>query len=320
MKTYRLAHNLGLIDIAPPISGFKEFISIYVLEAEKIALVDVGPSVSVENLVSGLGELGINPADISYIFVTHVHIDHAGGVGKAIEQMPNARVIVHKKGRPHLIDPTRLWEDSKRALGQYALEYQSIGPVSQDRIIIADGGMLFNLGGTEIEVLDTPGHAPHNLSFLDKGEGRLFVGDTAGIYIEEIDLVRPATPPPFDLEQALTSLDELMSLHPTSLCYAHFGSTTHALDKLQSYKKQLLLWGNIIADCLEREINCQDIYDEIRREDTALVRLDGLPTDQRDRELYFINSSIMGFVDYFKRHGTGYIRTALASKACKACS
>ncbi len=304
VKTYRLVHDLSIIDVAPPISGFEKFIGVYVLEGGKIALIDVGPSVSVENLISGLRELNVNPADISYIFTTHIHIDHAGGIGKAIKQMPNARVIVHEKGGPHLVAPARLWEDSLRALGQQALKYEPMEPVPQDRIIIAQSGMLLNLGETEIEVLETPGHASHNLSFLDRKEGRLFAGDAAGVYIGEVDLIRPTTPPHFNLEQALTSLDKLIRLGPRSLCYTHFGSTTHALDKLRYHKQELILWGRIIADCLEREASDQEMYDEIREKDDALARIDSLPSDQRDRELYFINNSIMGFVGYFKRYGT----------------
>ncbi|MFC1989190.1 MBL fold metallo-hydrolase [Chloroflexota bacterium] len=282
---------------------------VYVLEAGKIALVDVGPSVSVKNLVSGLKELGINLADISYIFATHIHIDHAGGVGKVIGQMPNARVVVHAKGGPHLIDPAKLWEGSKQALGQQALKYQSIAPVPEDRIIIAENGMQFDLGGVEIEVLDTPGHAPHNLSFLDRKEGRLFAGDAAGVYIRKVDLIRPATPPPFNLERALDSLDKLISLKLTYLCYTHFGCTEQVLEQLQRCKQQLLLWGKIIAGCLEKEADYQDIFTKVRENDNTLLRIDRLPKTQRDRELYFIGNSIAGFIGYFKRYGTDYINS-----------
>ncbi|GAI02482.1 unnamed protein product, partial [marine sediment metagenome] len=164
MKTYSLAHNLKLIDVAPPIPGFEKFISVYVLKAKKVALIDVGPSVSVENLMAGLGELNINPTDISYIFATHIHIDHAGGIGKAIKQMPNAMVVVQERGRPHLIEPARLWEDSQRALGERALKYGAIEPVPQDKILVVKEGMIINLGEMKIEVLSTPGHASHHLS------------------------------------------------------------------------------------------------------------------------------------------------------------
>ena len=306
MKTYSLAHNLKLINITPPIPGFKEFFSIYVLKAGKVGLIDVGPSASVENLMLGLGELNINPSDISYILATHIHIDHAGGIGKAIKQIPNAMVLVHERGGPHLTEPARLWEDSQRALGKLALKYEPVEPVPQDRIITAKEGMSFNLGEMEIEVLNTPGHALHHLSFVDRKEKRLFAGEAAGIYIK--GQIRPSTAPPFNLEQALTSLDKLIRLGPTSLYYAHFGYTTDAPDKLHYHKQQLISWGKIIADCLEREANWQEMYNQIREKDEALVQIDSLPLSERRRELYFVKNSIMGFIGYFKRYGTEYIQ------------
>ena len=306
MKTYTLAHNLKLIDVAPPIPGFKKFIGAYVLKARKVALIDVGPSVSVENLLSGLGELNINPADISYIFATHIHLDHAGGIGKVIKQMPKAIVIVHERGGRHLIDPARLWEDSQRALGKLALKYGPVEPVPEDRIILAKEGMLLNLGDMEIEVLNTPGHASHHLSFVDRKEGRLFVGDAAGVYIR--GLIMLDTPPPFNLEQALTSLDKLIRLGATSLYYAHFGYATHVPDKLRYFKQQLISWGNIIADCLEKKANWQEIYNEIREKDDTLARIDSLPVNERRRDLDLVKLSIMGFIGYFKRYGTEYIK------------
>ena len=208
--------------------------------------------------------------------------------------MPNAMVIVHERGEQHLTDPARLWEDSQRALGKLALKYGTIEPVSQE-------GMLLNLGEMEIEVLSTPGHASHHLSFVDRKEGRLFAGEAAGVYIR--GLIRPAAAPPFNLEQALASLDKLIRLGTTSLYYAHFGYALRASDKLRYYKQQLISWGNIIADCLEKEANWQEMYNEIRENDDTLAQIDSLPLNERRRELYFIKNSIMGFVDYFKRYG-----------------
>jgi len=306
VKTHALANNLKLIDLAPPISGFKDFFGVYVLEARKVALIDVGPSVSVENLLSGLAELNINPTDVSYILATHVHLDHTGGAGTAIKQMPNAKVIVHQRGKRHLIDPARLCEDSQRTLGKLALKYGIMEPVPQDRIIVAKDGMLLDLGEMEIEVLDTPGHASHHLSFVDRKEGRLFAGDAAGVNIRGLNI--PDTSRPFNLVQALTSLDKLIRLGATTLYYTHFGYSNHATDKLRHYKDQLISWGNIIADCLEKEADWQEIYNEIREKDSAIARIDSFPASERRRELYFVKNSIMGFIGYFQRYGTEYIK------------
>jgi len=308
MKTYRLAPNLSLIDVTPPISGFEKFIGIYVLEVGKVTLIDVGPAVSVENLISGLRELNIKPADISYILLTHIHMDHAGGIGQAIKQMPAAKIVVHERGAPHLIEPTRLWQDSQRALGKLALDYGPIEPVPQDRIIVATNGMVIDLDGMELEILETPGHAPHHLSFWDRKKGVLFAGEAAGVYNAEVDLIRATAPPPFHLERALASVDELIRLAPTHLYYAHFGGATQALDRLQIYKQRLILWGKTIADCVEKGASTQEISQAIREKDTDMARLDKLPADQRGRELNFVNNSILGFVGYFERYGNQYIK------------
>lgn len=302
MRAYDLDDDLKLVGIAPPHWGSDKLNSIYVLKSEKVALVDVGPSASVDDLMLGLRELNINAGDVSYIFITHIHIDHAGGVGKAIGQMPNAIVVVHKEGRPHLVEPAKLWRAGQRALGELALEYGHIEPVPEDRILVAHEGMVFHLGEMKIEVVSTPGHASHHLSFWHRNKGRLFVGDVAGVYIKEIDLVRPATPPPFNLEQTLTSLEKLIHLRPLNLYYAHFGYTTHAVEKLHYYKQKLILWGSIISHCMEKgRAEEQDIYNEIFEKDDILSRLKSLSLNHRRRELDFTKRSIRGLVDYFSK-------------------
>jgi len=312
MKTYRLASKISLIDVAPPLPGFDNFIAVYALEAGEIAIVDTGPSASVVNLLSGLRQLKIEPAAVGYVLATHIHIDHGGGIGKAVKEMPKAKVVVHERGGPHLIDPTRLWEESQRTLGQQALAYQAIEPVPAEKVITARSGMRLDLGGTEIEVVETLGHASHHLSFFDRGKGILFAGEAAGVYIGSADLMRPATPPPFNLEPALTSLDRLIQLEPTSLCYGHFGLATEAVHRMRKHRQQLLLWAKIIAAAVERKAGYEEMGREIREKDAALAGLDRLPPDERNRELYFINNSIMGFAGYFQRYGTGYLNTLSA--------
>ena len=304
VKVYRPTHDIGLIDVAPPVHGFENFIGVYVLRGEKVALIDVGPSTSRGNLVSGLGQLGISLADICYILVTHIHLDHVGGLGEALQQMPNAKVVVHERGQPHLADPVKLWESTRQTLGELAFKYGPPQPVPEERMIIAKEGMTVDLGDMKIEVLLTPGHASHHLSFLDRQQGRLFVGEAAGVYSQGIDLVRPATPVPFHLGQALASLDKLIKVNPSIAYYAHFGYTTRPLDKLRHYKQRLILWGRIIGNRSGDEAGWQDIYNEIKEKDRALERLKQLAPGQYQRELDFVRNSIMGYIEYFKRYGT----------------
>jgi len=301
-KICSISHNLDLIDLMPSIPGFEEFLGVYVLRGEKVALVDVGPSSCVPNLLQGLIDLNIGPEEVDYIFITHIHIDHAGGVGTLARYVPQAKIIVHERGQPHLADPRRLWEGSKQTLGELAEQYGQIEPVPQEMMLVAGDGVTVDLGGsTVIEELITPGHAQHHLSFLERKTKRLFVGEAGGTWCR--GTIRPATPPPFNLEQALASLDKLIQLEPATLCYGHFGYADEALSKLRSYRDQLVIWTKVIAAGFERRADVDEICSEIGGMDEMLKLLEGLPESQRQRERNFILNSVRGFIDYFKRYG-----------------
>ncbi len=113
---------------------------------------------------------------------------------------------------------------------------------------------------------------------------------------------------PFNLEQAVLSINKVMQLKPVSLCYAHFGCARDALARLRLARLQLLTWGKTIAGCLDRGVSHEGMLEELRKADNMIPRIDRLPADQRDREMYFINNSIRGFVAYFQKFGTEFIR------------
>ncbi|MDY6834341.1 MAG: MBL fold metallo-hydrolase [Chloroflexota bacterium] len=296
----RITDNVCLVDPMPSIHGFQEFLGTYVLMDEKIGLVDVGPTTSIENLLRGLAALGVNASDVDYIFITHIHIDHAGGLGTVMKHMPQAKVVVHEKGRPHLVDPQRLWEGSKKSLGKLADEYGEIEGVPEDSIIIVEDNMCFELGRTMIvQALLTPGHAPHHVSFLERHEGRLFLGEVGGVNIR--GLIRPGTPAPFDFEHQITSLDRMIQISPSAICYGHFGCVERGTKELVFHRNQLLLWREIITECCDSGIAFDDIYDRIAQKDRMLKDIERLPKDQYERERFFIINSIKGFISYFKK-------------------
>ena len=235
-------------------------------------------------------------------FITHIHIDHAGGTGTLAKHIPQAKIVVHERGKSHMADPQRLWESSKHTLGGLAEQYGPIEPVPQEMMVVAEDGMKIDLGKeTIIETLFTPGHAPHHLSFLEKKENRLFIGEAGGTWAR--NTIRPSTPPPFNLEQALASLDRLIQLKPATVCYGHFGYAGEALPKLQSHREQLILWGRVIAAGLLKKASIDAICEEISDKDEMLSPLKGLSQDQQQREHNFIANSVRGFVDCFKRYG-----------------
>ena len=273
--------------------GYKQFIGMYLFRGEKTAVIDVGPKSAIPYLLSAIAELGINPKEIDYIILTHVHIDHAGGVGMAIKEMSNAKVLAHSRARSHLIDPTVLWEASLKVLGDIAIKYGSIDPVPEDRIVVAADQMQLELGsGLRLEVYLTPGHAPHHLSLFDRANSVLIVGEAAGVCADGI--VRPSTPPPCRLEDVLSSVDKLIALEPQKLCYAHFGCYDNGLERLKLYKKQLLLWHDIISSATDAGKSMEEILLLLREKDSSLDYLDSLGRDEYARGVTMVGSTIYG--------------------------
>ncbi len=301
MEIVRIEPGISLIDLEPPIPGFKGFLGTYVIQSDKIALIDVGPTSSINHLLLGLAELKIKYEEVNYILCGHIHLDHSGGVGRAIKMMPKATCVVHEKGKYHLANPAKLWQGSLQTLGKLAQDYGEPEAVDENRLTAAYEGMKIDLGGMKLEVLLTPGHASHHMSFLDRKVGRLFAGEAAGVAFPASGGSRPATPEPFDLRQALTSLDKLIDSNPNQIFYGHFGSAPDAVEHLRQFKRQLLLWGKIIARHLDDQAEWQVIFEEIKAEDSAVLDLLKLPEDRLQRELNFIKNNINGLRQYLRK-------------------
>jgi len=271
MSVTRLEEHIDLIDAET--AGMRNFIASYVVRGKRTAMVETGPASSVPNLLAGLRKLGVDPAEIAYVAVSHVHLDHAGGVGTLLKHLPNAKVIVHQKGASHLAHPQKLWEQSKLVLGSITRLYGEPEPVPEDRIISATDGMTVDLGdGVELKVIETLGHASHHQSYYEKSSDGVFPGDAAGIYLNEINVVVPTTPPPLRLDTALASLDKLISLKPRSLYYSHFGKAANGVEKLKAYVRQLKLWAEIAKQGIDRGDGLAVITDRIIEKDNSLRR------------------------------------------------
>ena len=159
-----IGKNLYQIDLET--GGFKNLICSYVLKGAKVILVESGPTSSVPRLVEGLKELDVRFEDVEYVAVTHVHLDHGGGAGTLLKFLPNAKVIVHPRGMPHLVDPQRLWESAQSVLGYVSEIFGKPEPVPKERIIPVSEGSFDLDDGAKLKVFETLGHASHNLSFL----------------------------------------------------------------------------------------------------------------------------------------------------------
>lgn len=245
------------------------------------------------SLLSALDKAAVVPNAVDYIILTHIHLDHAGGTGSLMKTMPNATVVAHSRARAHLIDPTAIWEASLRTLGDLALKYGRMEPVPAERIIVAEEGMKISLGeNLELEIYLTPGHAAHHLSLFEKTSRLLFAGEAAGACID--GNLRPATPSPFKLEEALASLDKLIALKPERICYGHFGCYDEGLKRLESYRAKLLIWHEIVNSQVLKGASPEEILFFMREQDSDLDYLNTLDKDEYKREFTLIVNSIYG--------------------------
>ncbi len=239
--------------------------------------------------------------DVEYVAVTHIHLDHGGGAGTLLKFMPNAKVIVHPRGMPHLVDPERLWPSSQKVLGFVSEIFGKPEPVPKERIIpVTDG--TFDLGyGAKLSVTETVGHASHNLSFQESINGGIFPGDAAGTYLPEFNIVVPTTPPPFYLDAALASLDKLISLKPTVLYFSHFGKADNAIERLKDYKLQLQLWADIAKEGVGKNQSLEEIRDRIIAEDHVIGQVLDFVKSHRIYSKTIMENCVRGFIEYAKQ-------------------
>jgi glyoxylase-like metal-dependent hydrolase (beta-lactamase superfamily II) len=164
------------------------------------------------------------------VFLTHVHLDHAGGAGQLMRQLPRATAVIHPRGAPHMIDPAKLIAGSRAVYGDeaYARLYGEIVPLDRERIVIAQDGQRFELGDRMFECVHTPGHALHHQAIVDHGAVSIFTGDTFGISYREFDTAKgpwimpTTTPTQFDPAQLKASIVRLMQFRPRRLYLTHY--------------------------------------------------------------------------------------------------
>jgi glyoxylase-like metal-dependent hydrolase (beta-lactamase superfamily II) len=299
MFSTRLDSHIFLIDLQP--AGFCHFIASYVLKADSVAIVESGPTVTVPNVLAGLQEIGVDDEDVDYVAVSHIHLDHGGGAGLLLSHLPNARLIVHRRGASHIASPGKLWAQARQVLGKVAELYEEPLPVSSKRIIVAEDGMTFDLGeGVEITVVETLGHASHHQSFYEKKSGGIFPGDAAGIYIPEHDVIIPTTPAPFHLETTLASIEKLKQLKPKLLYYSHFGRAAKASERLQSHADQLRLWAEIVAEKMKEVATVEEMQQEIEKRDLATRKVSDYIKSHPILNRGVISQNIQGFIEYFR--------------------
>ena len=215
--------GLSLIDTllrgAPGITGT------VLVEGPQPAVVDVGPQTSSSVLLAALREAGLGPDDLAWIVLTHIHLDHCGATGAIAAAFPRARVVVHRRGARHLVDPARLITGSHAVYGIRAPLYGGLDPVPEDRIDVAPDGHRVPIGpGRDLVMVEAPGHARHQMAVLDEGTGTLMAADALGVQLPRAGLYPTLPPSDVDVEAGLATLARLSETAPSVVCVGHFGA------------------------------------------------------------------------------------------------
>ena len=319
--TFEAAPGVTAIDVE--MCGTPGATSAYLLDAAEPAIVETGPTTSVETLREGLTSLGVGPDDLAHIVVTHIHLDHAGGAGALARHYPKATVWVHPRGSVHLADPAKLEASAARVYGEDELArmFGPIVPLAEERIReTADGGTIELGGGRRLDVVDTPGHAGHQVALFDSASGGVFIGDALGVYLSDVRILRPATPPPeFDLDLAVASVETIRDRRPSALLFSHFGPAPEVDHLCELAVHRLRKWTWAVEEILAEEPDASlDRVTELLEERTA-AEFNPRKRDAWLIERYELLSSVrmnaMGLTRYVQTRGEDRASARPASEA-----
>ncbi|WP_406313824.1 MBL fold metallo-hydrolase [Streptosporangium sp. NBC_01639] len=232
-------------EIDTRMAGYSGITAGYLILGDRPCLVETGTSTSAPVVRDALTTLGVGPNDLATVVVTHIHLDHAGGVGDIAGFYPQAEIVVHEKGARHLADPSRLMTSARMVWGdKLDTLFGELSPTESSRIrALGDRGAIDLGNGRTLDSHYSPGHAKHHVGLIDSGTGDLYVGDAAGVYLPQTGDLRPATPPPdFDLQTALNSIGLFKALGPQRLLFSHYGPVADVAETLERSAEELRVW------------------------------------------------------------------------------
>jgi len=259
--------------------------SFLLLGDDSAALVETGPTTGLEHLMGGMRDHGVSPEDVGQVFLTHIHLDHAGASGHLAGLLPNATFYVHEVGYPHLVDPSKLLKSATRIYGERMDElWGEVRPVPEGRLEVLEGGEEVEAAGGVLTAHYTPGHAYHHLAYLEPDSGALFAGDVAGIRLPGQSYVRPPTPPPeIDLEAWIQSIELIRRLSPGSLYPTHFGRFDDVERQLNELEQRLQDWLLFVEERMDRGDGRDEIAGELEVKGDAEMLAEGTQPEDSGR-------------------------------------
>lgn len=303
-----LALDAGIVAIDTEMGGMTDLVAGYLIPGERPAVFETGPATVARTLADGLASLGIGAADVAYLVVSHIHLDHAGGAGDLVEVFPKATVVVHEAGARHMIDPTKLMASAYRVFGERLdMLFGPLRAVPSNRLRAVRGGDVVDLGGGRtLEVIDAPGHARHHMAVQDSESGAIFVGDAMGVYLPEAGVLRPATPPPdFDLDLARATLRAFRERDPSALYLTHFGPAPADRDLLAEADERLVRYADIVRAAMRHSTDLDFIAERLQEETREDYRAiwDRPDLAAKLEALNAFRSSAAGYLRYFEARG-----------------
>jgi glyoxylase-like metal-dependent hydrolase (beta-lactamase superfamily II) len=313
VKPINLGNDVYLIDLFD--LGMAERTGSYVLQEDDVTIIETSASPSIPHLLNGLEQLQVNLEKIKYIIVTHIHLDHAGGVGLFLEKCPNAKVVVHPRGKRHLINPTRLIAGARAVYGEaFDSLFNPILPVPEDRLITMEDGETLTIGeDRKLTFYDTPGHAKHHFSIYDSKSKGIFSGDTIGILytaIKEFDFVLPTTSPnQFHPDEMLASLEKIEKLEVEKVYFGHYGMSSNP----QAVYDQMRKWVPYFVEVGERILHekkddsfaekSQAVAEELGEGVESFLTEKGYSTEHEVFNYLKLDLQVcaMGIVDYLEK-------------------
>ena len=249
-----LENNINLID-----SDLirKNFAGTYIVEDNnEVALIEVSTSHAVPKILKKLRDLNIKKENIKYLFITHIHLDHAGGAGTLLQNLPYTKLIVHPSGAKHIINPTKLIEGANAVYTEEVVkkDYGNIVPVLENNVIQCKDYQIFKIGNRELTTIFTPGHARHHISIFDNKTKGIFTGDSFGLSYPELNInenrfYQPTTTPTaFEYDKMIDSINKMMKLKPEILYFTHYGYSSNPKDAEIQIKKRLNDYIELIMD------------------------------------------------------------------------
>lgn len=302
----------GLTAIDTGMFGRENVTSAYFVAAEQPALIETGSANVATAVREGLAQLGVGADDLAHVIVTHIHLDHAGGAGHIASMFPKATIWVHERGAPHLADPSRLLESAARIYGQDRLGelFGLIEPTPSERLRAIGDGDEIDLGDRSIRSLSTPGHASHHVALMDSATGGVFVGDALGVFLPDVSVLRPATPPPeFDPELAVRSIERIAALDPSSLLFSHFGPASEIEHLCNLAIRRLRRWTSIVEETMRETDELGSVVQALREGTRRELNPAGSAGRESIAERYELLSSYemnaLGIMRYLRKRSAG---------------